>query len=406
MNKTVLVIGIIILLIGASVVSSMNTVETIQSNENNTKDNNFFNKSIMPDSFHDVAIKNITSPSNPSKKLKEFSLPYPEVYIQPGTQSIDVIVENNGTFPEYGLTCYVEIWEYITDPINGSLVYEDNITDIDLEEPMGGTKMLNFKDFTFAYEGIYCLYVDLPLEIDDFPENNHKELVIGIDGNPPFSWIEEMDPPEPDGENGWYVSDINITICAKDPDLAPGIPGSGFCGIYVRVNGGMSQFFSEDCITYLITRKDDKDDVKVEYWVVDCVGNCESSHTFYIDMDQTDPTLDVVYEVVGGNPIQGWELEFLVFANDVTSGMDRVEFYLNGVMQDNETGSGPTYSWRFRYHGGMNIVIKIIAYDIAGNNASWVIDNLKPISYNYCNQNSFLTFQFQLIVFIKNNKTL
>jgi hypothetical protein len=390
MNKTVLVIGIIFLLIGASVVSSMNTVETIQSKENNPKDNNFFNKSIMPDSFHDVGIKNITSP---------------KVYIQPGTQSIDVIVENNGTFPEYGLTCYVEIWEYITDPINGSLVYEDNITDIDLEEPMGGTKMLNFKDFTFAYEGIYCLYVDLPLEIDDFPDNNHKELVIGVDDTKPYSW-HTLDPPEPDGENGWYVNDVLVTICAEDPELVPGIPGSGFCGIYVRVNDGMSQFFSEDCITYLITRKDDKDDVKVEYWAVDSVGNVESSHTFYIDMDQTPPTLDVGYEVVGGNPIQGWELEFLVLASDATSGMDRVEFYLNGVMQENETGSGPTYSWRFRYHGGMNIVIKVIAYDKAGNNASKIIGNIKPISYNYCNQNSFLTFQFHLMTFIKNNKTL
>jgi hypothetical protein len=405
--KKILVIGIIILFVGICFQPGLAN-ETI-INKKNISDNNFFNKLILTDSYHDVGIKNITSPSNPmnSPKIKKpLSLPLPEVYIQPGTQSIDVIVENNGTFPEYGLTCYVEIWEYITDPINGSLLYEDNITDIDIEEPMGGTETLNFKDFTFAYEGIYCLYVDLPLEIDDFPENNQKELVIGVDDTKPISWIEEMDPPEPDGENGWYVSDINITICAKDPDLAPGIPGSGICGIYVRVNDGMSQFYPEDCVTIIIKGKDDGDDVKVEVWVIDCVGNIEGGYTFYFDMDQTPPSIDITYEVISGNPIQGWVLEFTATCIDFTSGIDRVEFYLNDVLQDTSYGGGPTYSWSFQTHGGVNITIKIVAYDKAGNNATKIIENPKPISYNYNNQNTLLMSLFYLIMNSKNFKIL
>lgn len=388
MNRTVFALGIIFLLVGASVVSSMNTVETIQSNENNTNDNDFFNKLIMPDSFHDVAIKNITSPSNPRNgfvKSKTFSPPLPELYIQPGTENIDVIVENNGTFPEFNLTCTAQIWDY--EEHNGSLVYEDIITDIDLEEPLGGTELLNFDDFTFAWEGVYRLYLDLPLEIDDFPENNHEELIIGVDDGEPYSWIEEMDPPEPDGENGWYVSDIKITICAEDPEIAPGIPGSGIHG--------------EDCITIIIDK--DGDDVPVEYWAVDNVGNEETHHHFTVDMDQTPPTIDLTYEIVSGNPIQGWVLEFTATGSDVTSGIDHIEFYLNDVLQD--TGPGPTYSWSFKYHGGMNIEIKIIVYDKAGNNATKIIENPKPTSYNYNNQNSLLKSQFHLMTNIKNNKS-
>jgi len=356
MYKKCLVVGIIILFIGAGVQSVFAFNTNISSNENNTSDNGFFNKLIMPDSYHDVGIKNITSPSNPYNTpeiFKPISLPIPEVYIQPGTYHIEVIVENNGTFPEYGLTCYAEIWEYITDPENGSLIYEDNITDIDLEEPMGGTETLNFKAFTFAYEGIYDLYIDLPLEIDDFPENNHEELIIGVDDTPPFSWIEEMDPPDPDGGNGWYVSDLKIIICAEDPNIAPGIPGSGICG--------------DDCITFIIDQ--DGNGALVEWRFCDCVGNCEAHGTFTVNMDQTKPSIDLIYEVVEGNPIQGWLLRFTATATDATSGMDRVEFYLNDEWQDTIIGYGPEYEWDFRYQGGLNLVITAIGYDIAGNSA-------------------------------------
>jgi hypothetical protein len=228
----------------------------------------------MLDSFHDVGIKNITSP---------------EEYIQPGTQYIDVIVENNGTFPEYGLTCYAEIWEYISDPENGSLVYEDEITDIDLE-PLGGTELLNFKDFTFAYEGIYCLYIDLPLEIDDFPENNQRELVIGIDDTKPVS-SHILNPPEPDGENGWYVNDLEVTLTASDPrsnDVSSGVDM-----IKYKVGGGSEQTIIGSTGSFLITQKHDGHDILVEYWAVDNVGNTESKHSFTVDMDQTPPTTDL-----------------------------------------------------------------------------------------------------------------
>jgi hypothetical protein len=342
MNRTVLAIGIIFLFIGASVVSSMNTVETIQSNENNTKDNVILNKPIMPDSFHDVGIKNITSPN---------------VYIQEGTQSIDVIVENNGTFPEYGLTCYAEIWEFISDPENGSLVYEDNITDIDLEEPMGGTEMLNFKDFTFAFEGIYCLYVDLPLEIDDFPENNHKELVIGVDDTKPES-SHTLNPPDPDGENGWYVSDLEVSIFAYDM-FSMGV-SSGVSGIKYRVDGGPTQTITGDNGTFLITQDNDGDDVLVEYWAVDNVGNEESHHYFNINMDQTPPTTDLKVKKLGGNQEQGWRFEVTLIATDATSGVKNIYYRLNG-------GEWILYTGPFIIHTWENIFFEYYSVDFAGN---------------------------------------
>ena len=361
----------------------VNVWTDLEEPEDQNPVNDLFKKLITLDFFHDVGIKNISSPSNPRNgfvKSKTFAPPLPEIYIQPGTENIDVFVENNGTFPELDLTCYAEIWEFITNE-SGSLVYEDEITDIDLEEPVGGTKLLNFDDYTFAYEGVYGLYLDLPLEIDDYPESNHEELMIGVDGSSPFSWIEEMDPPEPDGENGWYVSDITLTICAEDPEIQPGIPGSGIHGIVV--NG---QFFLGDCITIIID-PDDGDDIVIEYWAVDNVGNVETPHNkFTIDMDQTYPNLDLTYEIIGGNPIVGWDLLFTATATDDISGMDRVEFYLNDVWQETIMGSGPIYEWEFRYYGGLNLVVTAWGFDKAGNMEYDDVIDPKTIIYNQNSQ--------------------
>jgi hypothetical protein len=309
-------------------------------------------------------------------------------YIQPGTESIDAVAINYGTFNELDLTCNAQIWEYITDPENGTKQYEDMITDIDLDEPLGGTYDLEFDDFYFEYEGRYVLYLNMPAQNDDGSKNNKISWRVGVDDTDPVSQ-HSIYPPNPDGENGWYVSDVEVTLEAYDPMSYDVSSGADF--INYRVNDGTTQTIDGDEViegTFSITQADDKDDVKVEYWAVDNVGNVEDSHTFYIDMDQTDPTVDLTYEVISGNPIQGWVLEFTATCSDATSGMDRVEFFLNKVLQTVVSGSGPTYQWSFIFHGDFVIDIRADAYDIAGNRGFDIVEDSKPISFNYNNQNS------------------
>jgi len=307
---------------------------------------------------------------------------FPEVYIQPGTEDIEALVENIGTFPEFDLTYYSEIYEYITDPENGTLIYEDNITDIDLDIPLGGTELLAFDDYTFTMEGVYSLNLDIPLGIDDYPENNLEELIIGVDDTPPISW-HEIDPPN--GDNGWYNSPVELTVCAYDPDIAPGIPGSGLYKICIRVNGGSSQCYEVDCITILIDS--DQDNLPIEYWAIDNVGNEETHHTFTIDMDQKNPIMDVEWETF----IQdgSWYVKFTCTATDTMSSMDRIEMYIDDELHETITGPGPSYEFTIKWSKDLKTsTFKFVAFDRAGNSASVIINgsDIKSCSNIYIKQ--------------------
>lgn len=285
------------------------------------------------------------------------------VYITPGTQDIIAIAENIGTFPETDMTCYAEILEYYTNCSMGTLVYADNITGIDLEEPLGGTETLTFDDYTFAVEGVYFLELNLVNDDDDEPGNNLRGLGIGCDDTAPSS-SHTLDPAAPNGLNGWYISDVEVTLDASDPGLGCDAAGSGVKEIKYWVDSVASTIPGDFGI---FTVTDDGEDILIEYQAIDNVGNTETKHSFTIDMDQTVPEVMLEYEITGGDSIQGWDLLFTATATDETSGMVRVEFLLNDVLQETVTGPGPTYTYEILgYKGGLIITIKAEAYDEAG----------------------------------------
>jgi hypothetical protein len=126
----------------------------------------------------------------------------------------------------------------------------------------------------------------------------------------------------------------------------------------------------------LITQADDKDDVKVEYWAVDNVGNVEGSHTFYIDMDQTPPNIDFLFEDPGPN----W-MVILIFTTDST-GMERLEIYFNDELKEIIYNPPSIYTWEFEYPPDENIIFKAVAYDRAGNRAEKSINLKEKFDFN------------------------
>jgi len=275
--------------------------------------------------------------------------PTPEIWIPVGSDSIDSIVENLGTFEETGLTCYAEILEFITNETSGTLVWDANVTGIDLD-PLGGEETVAFGSYGFPIQGVYGVYLELPLGSDDFTGNNQMVLGIGVDDTAPTSQHTVV-PGTPDGDNGWYVSDVTVSFTADDGTEAW---QSGVDYVEYRVNGGSIQ--TGDSVTLTTDGTHD-----VEYRAVDNVGNEEDWNSVpTISIDQTAPVIDLTWEAAGGDVI------FTATCSDATSGMDRVEFFMNDVYAI--TDDADPYEWIIEWSSALTTVwFKAVAFDAAGN---------------------------------------
>jgi hypothetical protein len=215
--------------------------------------------------------------------------------------------------------------------------------------------------------------MQLPADPDDVSKNNQVSWGVAVDDTNPFSdYPPIFDPENPTGENDWYVDDVTVTLNATDP-WSHGV-SSGVKEIRYTVNGGAEQVIPGKTGSFVLT--EDGEDIQVEYWAVDWVGNAETpKNSFTINIDQTIPEIALTYEIVGGNPYQGWDFEFKATATDAMSGMERVEFYFNNELQETVSGSGPEYIWTLRYWPIPKAIFRATGYDMAGLfNSDEIID--------------------------------
>ena len=160
---------------------------------------------------------------------------------------------------------------------------------------------------------------------------------IGISNNddttPPVTTCT-LDPPEPNGNNSWYISDVNVTLNATDDISGVKEIRISICGDPEIVIPGnyVHFFFDEDCKDYY-----------VDYWAIDNAGNAESKNRFYINIDKTAPEITFYYYIDFIYFYRGIRYYFIAEAEDSTSGMDRVEFYTDDVHQKTVQGPGPEY---------------------------------------------------------------
>jgi hypothetical protein len=305
-------------------------------------------------------------------------IPPVQLYLAPGVQPISNIVNNLGVFTESGLTCYAEIWEYITDP-NGTLLATDDVSGIALD-PLGDEETLTFDSFDFADEGVYGLKFNFPLAGDDVPTNNAKTLGIGIDDTAPES-SHTLSPATPNGNSGWYISDVTVTLSASDPEVL-GVK-SGVDVIKYRINGGSWQDYAAPFTVSLQSSS-----IVVDYYAVDEVGNQEGMNTipaFKIDKGAPTIAMNYTWESIG---FKKYAIIMTATASDSLSGMEKVEFYYNDVLQETVTGTGPDYVYTYELAQGIAHTIKAIAYDVCGWTAEISIENPSSISQSLPSQSS------------------
>ena len=273
-------------------------------------------------------------------------VPPPDVFIQPGNQAFAAVMENLGVFLETDLDANAKLYAFDETGVP-YIIHEENYNDFDLE-PLGGEETATFGSYNFVDHGIYQIDIDLPLILDDIPANNFESIGIAVDDTPPVS-THTVDPAIPDGDNGWYVSDVTLEFEANDGTEEW---QSGADYVEYQINGG--SWMHGDTVTVTADGQH-----TLKYRAVDEVGNVELEHSVDFKIDQAAPTVDLTWEQSGKDII------FTATCNDITSGMNRVEFYLEDALQS--TAEIEPYQWTMTWDPNIQLTTKAIAFDNAGN---------------------------------------
>jgi hypothetical protein len=185
-----------------------------------------------------------------------------------------------------------------------------------------------------------------------------KRLQYNNDTTPPVTTISFI-PSEPTSPNGWYMY-ASFLLNATDDSS----------GVYLtkyRVGTEPWKYYLFQ-INIVASGKD----LVIEYFSIDNAGNIEPVKNATINIDLLPPSINLNYtwERIGDN-----RYVIIVIADcyDGLSGMQKVEFYLNGEFMETVTGPGPEYVWMFDYEPGLVKNIKAVAYDNVGWTAEYTI---------------------------------
>jgi hypothetical protein len=279
----------------------------------------------------------------------------------PGTYSVAGIVANLGvTFSESN----IPVEATITHVDNSTVIYDEMAT---VSGPLapGDTASVTFPDFTLlnltAWEGKYKVEIKTALAGDDHPENNKKSMTFTMA-------ITDVIPPITNytitgtmGNNGWYVSNVIITLTAIDP--APPMkagpkPPSGVAHTYYKLHAADN--WTEYDGSPITVGTDGT--YELFYYSVDNAGNVEPvKGPIAFKLDKTAPTITLTVMALNALKTK-WLLNATV--DDATSGVAFVEFYVDDVMVGNATAYPYTYTYK-----GNGKVAQAIVYDNAGNSA-------------------------------------
>jgi hypothetical protein len=282
---------------------------------------------------------------------------------------VEANVKNFGSiFPESNIPVEAKI----THVDNQTVIYDHTAT---IPGPLAPnqTTSVQFPDVTIAnltaWEGRYKLEIWTVLPGDDHPENDKKTAYYGI-------VIPDFLPPITNhtingamGLQSWYVSNVVITLTATDPwpPVKDGPkPPSGVAHTYYKLHA--EDLWTEYYGGPVIVPYDGN--YELFYYSVDNAGNSEQTKgPFAFKIDNTAPSIDLT--VV---PLNCLKTKWLLNATvaDATSGVAKVEFYIDDVFLGNATA----FPYTMIYHGTGKDA-DAIAYDNAGNSAMTV-----QVSYN------------------------
>jgi len=196
------------------------------------------------------------------------------------------------------------------------------------------------ESFIVTEDGDHILYyysVDLAGNIEP---TNEVEFKIEHDTRPPVT-THHFDGVM--GDNNWFVSNVTVTLTAVDDS-------AGVDYTMYKLNEGEWMEYEG---SFLVT-----DDAvhTLCYYSVDRVGNKEVVKEVELKIDQTSPTINLTWD--------GENSKLVADVIDNTSGIAKVEFYLNGKLLGEVTET--PYEWEVSKPRDKG---QAIVYDKAGNEA-------------------------------------
>lgn len=185
--------------------------------------------------------------------------------------------------------------------------------------------------------------------IGNFPnglEVSAFAITYCIGSTPPFTQIIFY-PPEPNGNNNWYVSNVTITLEAYDWE--------GVLETYYRINEGEWIIYNSPFTIF----EDGK--YLIEYYSIDIYGNIEDVKLENLSIDKTPPEIGISYEFIDRRTIK-----LTATCSEGLSGISHVDFLLNDTVQ--KADYKPPYTWIISWsYPPPQSYLKVIAYDNAGN---------------------------------------
>jgi hypothetical protein len=179
-------------------------------------------------------------------------------------------------------------------------------------------------------------------------------------------------PSEPNGDNGWYVTYVEVNFHTDN--------GTIIKKIEFRFDGGSWIEFLSDKIYW-------EENITYHFLVIDTEENYWYFGPYNIKIDVTPPDIEEV-EMKAYKESGFWYVDIKCNATDPPniwdgpcSGMDRVEMFIRGGLEETIKGDGPIYIFEWLYQLISRHMLYFHYYDKAGNSITNCINGSNVTAY-------------------------
>ena len=158
-------------------------------------------------------------------------------------------------------------------------------------------------------------------------EEQHHNVTVYVDNNPPVVHYS-VEPSSPDGENGWYISNVNFNLTAYDNE-------SGLAEIMYKINNGIWQLYNG---TIEFTNDGE---YAIQFYAKDNVEN-NNSNSILIKIDRVPPTSRCDFSGKYSNGKYTTDVTVTITASDVHAGVKEIYYSVDGGAWHKVSGAKAT----------------------------------------------------------------